>query len=58
MNLISLRYKLRRVYMILRKIDCDKCIHYDGRFGDEECLSCERSVTAVDYERRRCKKVS
>lgn len=58
MNLISLRYKLRRVYMIIRKIDCDKCIHYDGLFGDEECLPCERSVTAVGYERRRCKKIS
>lgn len=58
MNLISLRYKLRRVYMILRKRDCDECIHYDGRFGDEECSLCERSVTAVGYERRRCKKIS
>lgn len=58
MNMISLRYKLRRVYIMIRKIDCDKCIHYDGRFGDEECLSCERSVTAVGYERRRCKKIS
>lgn len=58
MNLISLRYKLRRVYMIIRKMDCDSCIHYDGRFGDDECFRRERSVTADGYERRRYKKVS
>lgn len=58
MNYINLQYKLRRLYMIIRKIDCDDCIHYGRGFGDEECFHCERSVTADGYERRRYKKVS
>ncbi|WP_164473108.1 hypothetical protein [Clostridium sp. E02] len=47
------------LHMFLRKIitwlsgkNCGTCRHYDGRFGDESCFSCERSIKAVEYERR------
>ncbi len=51
-----MRYNLHR---LLRKIitwrsgkTCGTCKHYDGKFGDESCFSCERSIKAVGYERK------
>lgn len=47
------------LHMLLRKIimrwtgkRCDACRHYDGRFGDDTCFTCERSIKAVEYERK------
>lgn len=42
---------LRRLYVRLSGRDCDTCRHYDGRFGEDCCFRCERSVKAVNYDR-------
>ncbi|MFR3727686.1 hypothetical protein [Lacrimispora sp.] len=47
------------LHMLLRKIVMrwtgkryGSCKHYDGRFGDNTCFACERSIKAVGYERK------
>ena len=47
------------LHMLLRKIvirwtekHCASCLHYDGRFGDDACFTCEQNIKAVGYERR------
>ena len=48
----DLHMLLRKIYMLVFKLDCDTCRHYDGRFGEDCCFECERSVRAMKYERR------
>lgn len=49
-----MRYELhmffRKLMSVTRK-KCDTCRHYDGRFGDDGCFLCERSIKAVEYDR-------
>ena len=42
---------LRQLYAWLSGRDCDTCQHYDGRFGEDCCFRCERSIKAVNYDR-------
>lgn len=44
---------IRRIFMLCKRMNCDTCIHYDGRYGDDSCFNCEHSIMAVEYERRR-----
>lgn len=51
-----MRYELhmffRKSYISGTRRDCDTCRHYDGRFGDDHCFQCERSIKAVGYDKR------
>lgn len=44
---------IRKLFMLYENKDCDTCEHYDGRFGEDCCFQCERSIRAVRYERER-----
>ncbi len=44
---------LRKLYMRLIRKSCDTCCHYDGRYGEDECFRCERTIRAVEYDKRR-----
>lgn len=44
---------LRKIHMRVFQKNCSTCIHYDGRFGEDCCFECERSIRAVNYERSR-----
>lgn len=46
------RYKVRKFIMWVMKRHCGTCVHYDGRFGEECCFECERSIAGDRYERR------
>lgn len=48
---------MRNVYMRIFRKKCSTCVHYDGTFGDDSCFSCERSIRAVNYERRRSEEI-
>ena len=43
---------LRKIVMWWTEKSCDTCKHYNGRFGDNTCFTCERSIKAVGYERK------
>lgn len=47
----ELHMSLRKLYMKFFKKSCDSCKHYDGRFGEDCCFRCERSIKAVGYDR-------
>lgn len=44
---------LRRLYMQVTGKNCETCIYYDGRFGEDCCFKCEHSIGAVEYKRRK-----
>lgn len=48
----NLHIFFRNIIMRLIRKNCDSCRHYDGRFGDDTCFTCERSIKAVEYERK------
>ena len=56
-----MRYELhmffRKLYMSVTGKSCDTCRHYDGRFGDDDCFQCERSIRAVGYDRGESEKI-
>lgn len=49
----DMRMFLRKIFVSILKRKCSTCVFYDGRFGSDECFDCEKSMTAVNYERRR-----
>lgn len=51
------KYHVRKLFMLISKRDCDTCNHYDGRFGEDCCFECERSIKAKKYERRRSERI-
>lgn len=42
---------IRGLFVLASGRKCDTCRHYDGRFGEDCCFRCERSIRAVDYDR-------
>ena len=48
----NLHMFLRKIVMQWTRKNCGTCKHYDGRFGDESCFPCDRSIKAVEYERK------
>lgn len=50
-----MRYKLHmfllKLYIGISRKSCDTCKHYDGRFGDDCCFRCERSIKVVEHDR-------
>lgn len=47
----EMRMFLRGIFTTLFRRKCKRCLFYDGRFGCDECFECEKSITAVNYER-------
>ena len=47
----DIRMLLRKIFTVLFRRKCQMCLFYDGRFGCDECFECEKSITAVNYER-------
>lgn len=48
----QMRYFLRTIFMKISGRNCDSCVHYDGKFGEDCCFQCEYSITGEHYERR------
>ena len=48
----ALHMLLRKIVMWWTEKNCGSCKHYNGRFGDDTCFTCERSIKAVGYDRR------
>ena len=45
------RMFLRKIFTTIFFRKCNTYLFYDGRFGCDECFECEKSITAVNYER-------
>lgn len=44
---------IKRLYLWITRKKCGTCVHYDGRFGDENyCFDCLHSMNASEYRRR------
>lgn len=42
---------LRKIFTTIFRRRCRTCLYYDGSFGCDGCFECEKSITAVNYER-------
>ncbi|MGL6199885.1 MAG: hypothetical protein ACRC3H_13235 [Lachnospiraceae bacterium] len=48
----ELHRALRKLVIKITGRKCSSCNHYDGRFGQDCCFECERSIKVVNYDRR------
>jgi len=45
-------YLMRKIVMWCLRRSCGTCLHYDGRFGEDCCFECERTIDAPWYQER------